>query len=107
MRNKYPILGYWLQALYYCGVSKTAYTQANDVFRELLKEARGVKNLTQTDVAKLLGLPQSYVSKYESGERRLDFPETAKVCEALGITIEDFAAAFSARLTKARRMKGS
>jgi len=88
-------------------VSKTTFTQANDIFRELLKETRVAKNLTQADVAKSLGLPQSYVSKYESGERRLDFVETVLVCEALGMNIEDFATAYSARLTKTRRAKGN
>ena len=87
-------------------MSKTTFTQANDIFRELLKETRVAKNLTQADVAKSLGLPQSYVSKYESGERRLDFVETVLVCQALGMSIEDFAAAYSARLVKARRTKG-
>ncbi len=87
-------------------MSKTTYTQANDIFRELLKETRVAKNLKQTDVAKSLGLPQSYVSKYESGERRLDFVETVLVCGALGTSIEDFAAVYSAKLAKARRAKG-
>lgn len=86
-------------------MSKTRYTQANDVFREFLKETRVAKNLTQADVATSLGLPQSYVSKYESGERRLDFVETVHVCEALGMKIKDFAAAYSAELAKARRSK--
>jgi transcriptional regulator with XRE-family HTH domain len=99
-------LGYPWQAAYHRRVSKTTYTQANDIFRELLKETRVAKNLTQADVAKNLGLPQSYVSKYESGERRLDFVETVLVCEAVEMSIEDFAAAYSARLTKARRAKG-
>ena len=87
-------------------MSKTTYTQANDIFRELLKEKRVAKDLTQADVAKSLGVPQSYVSKYESGERRLDFVETTEVCEALGTRIEDLAAAYSAKLAKARRTKG-
>ena len=87
-------------------MSKTRYTQADDVFRELLKETRMAKNLTQADVAKSLGLPQSYVSKYESGERRLDFVETVLVCEALEMSIGDFAAAYSGKLSKARRTKG-
>jgi transcriptional regulator with XRE-family HTH domain len=88
-------------------VPKTRYTKADGVFRELLKEARAAKNLTQADLAKSLGLPQSYVSKYESGERRLDFIETALVCEALGITVEDFASSYSVRLAKVRRTKGN
>ena len=86
-------------------MSKTTYTQANDIFRELLKETRVAKSLTQADVATSLGVQQSYVSKYESGERRLDFVETAQVCEALGLSIEDFAASYSAKLAKARRAK--
>lgn len=87
-------------------MSKTIYTQADDIFRELLKETRLAKNFTQADVAKSLGLPQSYVSKYESGERRLDFVETVLVCEALGISINEFASAYSAKLGKSRRTKG-
>lgn len=87
-------------------MSKTIHTQANDIFRELIKETRLSKNCTQADVAKSLGLPQSYVSKYEGGERRLDFVETVLVCEALGMSIEDFAAAYSVKLAKARDTKG-
>ena len=105
MSPEYPILGYPWQAEYHHPVSKNTYTHANDIFRELLKETRAAKNLTQVDVAKSLGVPQSYVSKYESGERRLDFIETALVCEALGVSIEDFAAAYSAKLAKERRAK--
>ncbi len=87
-------------------MSKTRYTQADDVFRELLKKTRVAKNLTQADLAKRLNLPQSYVSKYESGERRLDFVETVLVCDALGLSIEEFAAAYSGKFGKSRRTKG-
>jgi transcriptional regulator with XRE-family HTH domain len=37
-------------------------------------------------------MPQSVVSKYESGERRLDILELRQVCEATGITLTDFVA---------------
>ncbi len=87
-------------------MSKTRNTQADDVFRELLKETRVAKNLTQADVAKILGYPQSYVSKYESGERRLDFVETVLVCEVLGKSIEEFSASYSRKLGKSRRTEG-
>ncbi len=52
-------------------------------FQKALADARHAKNLTQADVAARLGKPQSYVSKYESGERRLDVVEFLGVCEAL------------------------
>lgn len=77
------------------------------VFRELLKELRLARDLTQAQVAERLGLPQSYVSKYETGERRLDFVETVFVCEALEISVQQFAVAFASRLPKVRRAKAS
>ena len=51
--------------------------------RELLTEARSNAGLTQIDVAGRLGRPQSFVSKYESGERRLDVVEFLEVCTAV------------------------
>jgi transcriptional regulator with XRE-family HTH domain len=82
-------------------VARAKLTQAQGVFRDLLRDLRREKNLTQSDLADRLGFPQSYVSKYETGERRLDFIETFFVCEALGITIEEFAKLFSSsRLLK-------
>ena len=46
--------------------------------------------MRQVDLANRLGQPQSYVSKYESGERRLDILELRQICNALGISIEAF-----------------
>ena len=51
--------------------------------RELLTEARSKAGLTQLDVASRLERPQSFVSKYESGERRLDVVEFLEVCTAV------------------------
>jgi transcriptional regulator with XRE-family HTH domain len=52
-------------------------------FCALLKTARRTAGLTQNDVAKHLGRPQSYVSKYELGERRLDVIEFVRITKAL------------------------
>ncbi len=51
----------------------------------LLVEVRKENNLTQQVVAKRLGKPQSYVSKYESGERRLDVIEFITVSRAIEV----------------------
>jgi transcriptional regulator with XRE-family HTH domain len=50
-----------------------------------LIQARKRAGLTQRDVANLLERPQSFVSKYESGERRLDVIEFIEVAEALKV----------------------
>jgi transcriptional regulator with XRE-family HTH domain len=60
----------------------------------LLREIRIGADLTQTEVAVALGKPQSYVSKYESGERRLDLVELAELCEVLRFPLGDLVVAF-------------
>lgn len=52
--------------------------------RELLAGAREQAGLTQTELATKLGRPQSFVAKYEGGERRLDVVEFLEVTTALG-----------------------
>ena len=52
---------------------------------ELLAQARKAKHMTQARVAAKLGKPQSFVAKYETGERRLDVVEFLDVAEAIGI----------------------
>jgi len=51
--------------------------------------------LRQTDVAMKLGKPQSFVSNYESGERRLDLLELQLVCEVLGVSLIEFVRRYS------------
>lgn len=66
-------------------MAKSLHTPEYEHFRNLLIEAREVAGLTQAEVSAKLGRPQSFVAKYEGGERRLDFIETGEVCHALGI----------------------
>ena len=65
-----------------------------DLFRQQRKHA----GLKQAEVAARLGVPQSFVSKYESGERKLDLVEAHDVCKALGIKLTDFSALFEQKL---------
>ena len=51
---------------------------------ELLAEARRSAGLSQVELALRLARPQSWVSKVEGGERRLDIIELIEMCEALG-----------------------
>ena len=56
---------------------------------ELLVQARSDAGLSQVDLAARLHRPQSYVSKFESGERRLDVVEFIEVAEAIGCPVAD------------------
>ncbi len=56
----------------------------------LLREIRRKAGVRQTDLAAALGKPQSFVSKYESGERRLDILELRDVCRALRLPLAEF-----------------
>lgn len=56
----------------------------------LLRQIRLDKNLTQLQLAEKIGQTQSYVSKYENGEQRLDLIELEAVCEAAGISLPSF-----------------
>jgi len=56
----------------------------------LLRIVRTESGLRQADLAERLNQPQSFVSKYESGERRLDILELREVCQSLGLPLEEF-----------------
>ena len=56
----------------------------------LLRQLRVDAGLRQADLAERLRQPQTFVSKYESGERRLDILELRDVCQALGFPLQDF-----------------
>ncbi|MCZ7593053.1 MAG: helix-turn-helix transcriptional regulator [Kiritimatiellae bacterium] len=62
------------------------YDENEESLRRLLRQKRIQKGLTQEALATVLEKPQSFVSKYESGERLLSFVETITVCRALGIS---------------------
>lgn len=56
----------------------------------LLRQIRMDANLTQSQLAEKLGQTQSYVSKYENGEQRLDLMELEAVCDVVGISLTAF-----------------
>lgn len=71
-------------------VTKSVFTQKYDRFRLLMIEARKSADLTQAELATKLSRPQSFVSKYERGERRLDVVEFLEVARALGMDAVTF-----------------
>jgi transcriptional regulator with XRE-family HTH domain len=66
------------------GIGKSVHMSAQAVFCELMVGARNAAGLTQHALALRLKKPQSFVAKYEGGERRLDVVEFIAICRALG-----------------------
>lgn len=64
-------------------LSKSVHSAGQQAFCELMIEARRKAGLTQHDVAKRLKKPQSFIAKYEGGERRLDVVEFVSICRAI------------------------
>jgi len=73
------------------------------IFREMLVQARKNSGLTQEIIAKELGKPQSYLSKFECGERRLDFTEFIDIANIIGLDIDRFIKAYQKQAKKVIR----
>ena len=67
-----------------------------------LRAARAERGLTQVELAARLDTTQSFVSKCERGERRLDVAELRLWCKALGIRTANFVARYERRLERSR-----
>ena len=75
-------------------MDKTIYSTKQKRLQALLRRLRLEAGLSQVELANRLRKPQSFVSKYESGERRLDVIELRQVCEIIGISLLDFVKRF-------------
>lgn len=71
-------------------MKKKVYIAQRDRLVGLLREMRVESGLTQTDLAARIEKDQAYVSRYESGQRRLDVLEVRELCQAVGIGLEEF-----------------
>jgi transcriptional regulator with XRE-family HTH domain len=64
----------------------------------MLRERRTVAGLTQVDLAKRLRQTQSFVSKIERGEARLDLVQLRQICRILGTSLPAFVQEYESRL---------
>jgi transcriptional regulator with XRE-family HTH domain len=81
-------------------MQKSLFTKDYSLFLEHLRRAREATRLTQDQLAKKLATTQSFVSKCERGERRLDIVEVRAWCRALGTPFTAFVAKFDKSLGK-------
>lgn len=71
-------------------MEKSIFTKEYALFLSHLRAARKAAGLTQEQVAERLGQTQSFVSKCERGERRINVVELRAFCQAIGISFADF-----------------
>lgn len=79
-------------------MEKSIFTVEQEKLQALLRQIRLGHGLRQEDLAQRLSEPQSFISKYESGERRLDVIELLRICRAVGMTLTEFIRRFEESL---------
>jgi transcriptional regulator with XRE-family HTH domain len=72
-------------------MKKRIYMAQRSRLVSLLREMRIEAGLTQVDLGARIEKDQAYVSRYESGQRRLDVLEVREICQVVGVTLEEFA----------------
>ena len=91
----YAILGYIFEF-----VKKTLNKKEYKILLEQLYRLRSGSGLRQSELADKLQVPQSFISKIESGERKIDLIELREICIALGSNLKEFINEFEKALTK-------
>lgn len=82
--------GIYVKGVYYSLMGTRTNIAEKKRFLSLVRQMRVDAGLRQADLAQKLGEPQSFVSRYESGERRLDVLELRQICAVMGVSLADF-----------------
>ena len=80
------------------GVARTTYLPEMTMLKGLLRDIREDAGLRQVDLAEAIGRPQSFISEYETGQRRLDLVELREVCVACGTSLRKLTDEYERRL---------
>ena len=73
---------------------KTIHSRENEILCAILRDVRVKRGVSQAELAESVGATQSFISKCERGERRVDLVELHSFCRALGIRLEEVARRF-------------
>lgn len=72
------------------------------VLIELIYRLRTNAGITQVELSEILDVPQSFISKIETGERRVDLIELKAICNALGSNLKEFVTMLEKELNEAQ-----
>lgn len=84
-------------------MKKSLNTKEHKTFLELLYQLRVSSGMKQSDLANLLNAPQSFVSKIESGERRIDIIELREILKHLNTNLSEFIIHFENKLNATKK----
>lgn len=84
-------------------MEKSIHSRDYATLLDLLRESREAAGLTQVGLAEALERSQSFVSKVERGETRLDVIQLRTICQALGTTLPVFIVKLEERLSRPER----
>ena len=79
-------------------MEKSPFTAEHKVLVKLLREQREKASLTQSELADRLGVSQSFVSKWERGDRRIDLVQLRQWCLETGYSLPRFVKLYEKRL---------
>ena len=83
-------------------MEKSIHSAQYAVFLKVFRRTRRRAGLTQIDLAKRVGESQSFISKCERGERRIDVVELRTFCRAFGVSLKQFVASFERAVGRQR-----
>jgi ribosome-binding protein aMBF1 (putative translation factor) len=84
-------------------MEKSVHTTEYAALLELLREARRAAGISQVELAARLKKSQSFVSKIEVGETRVDVIQLRTILRAIGTNLREFVARLETRLDSGRR----
>ena len=84
-------------------MEKSIHSAHYAVFLNVLREARERAGLTQVQLAHKIGETQTFVSKCERGERRIDVIELRTFCQAFGVTMKQFMESLERAISKGKK----
>ena len=81
-------------------MDKSIHTRQYRQLIGLVREEREKRQMTQGQLAYMLGVQQAVVSKIENCERRIDLLELRQICQALGVSLIEIINKFEERISQ-------